>query len=122
MDNDYGEHWFDNWALRDERRYLAEKVGIPLEKMMVIDPDRFKDELDRPCNPPELRKEFWQNVLATLSLDLEFLFSKARQLNAKARNLETEHPDYPHSQALPPEELEARIHAIRQAYKPKSGG
>jgi hypothetical protein len=117
LDNDYGEHWFDNWDLRDELQPQAEQLQIPTEKLMVIDPDRFKNDLDGPCHPPELRKAFWHNVLASLTLDLEFLFKMARYQNAQARQAAAEQSDDPFAQELPLGDLEARIQTIRQKYE-----
>ena len=50
LDNDFGEHWFDNWDLREQR-------GLT-EEHLIIDPDRFKNDVDGPCNTPEFRKRF----------------------------------------------------------------
>jgi hypothetical protein len=33
LDNDYGEHWFDNWTLRDQLQPEAEKRGITYEDL-----------------------------------------------------------------------------------------
>src|SRR5437588_158683 len=66
LDNDYGEHWFDNWELRELLEPEAEKRGIPSEELMIIDPDRLKNGVDGPCHPPEIRKRFWTDVLQSL--------------------------------------------------------
>ncbi|NUP14038.1 MAG: hypothetical protein HOW73_49015 [Polyangiaceae bacterium] len=41
---------------------------------------------DGPCNTPELRR-YWVEVLRSLELSSEFLFDKARDMNAKVRAL-----------------------------------
>ena len=38
LDNDYGEHWFDNWDLRDEKETNGKDLGIEYESLMIIDP------------------------------------------------------------------------------------
>lgn len=104
LDNDYGEHWLDNWderaALEDETR----RMGIPSERLMILVPGRFEDGEDGPCHPPALRKRFWTDVLKSLELSYETLFEKARERNALARE------DLPCEFI---EDLEERISEIR---------
>ena len=105
MDNDYGEHWFDNWELREQLQSEAEKRGIPSETLMVIDPERFKNNADGPCHTSEIRKQFWTDVLQSLALSYELLFSQARLLNTE------------HQASFPDmyiEDLEERIERIRR--------
>ncbi len=85
LDNDFGEHWFDNWELRERLKPAAEKRGIPYEDLMVIDPDRFKNDDDGPCHTAELRKKFWTDVLKSLELSYDLIFAEARAENAKIR-------------------------------------
>ena len=85
MDNDVGEHWFDNWAARDERRALAGRHGLDADKLLIVDPGRFQDGSDGPCHTPELRRRFWTDVLRSLELSSELLFDKARDLNGRTR-------------------------------------
>ena len=85
MDNDFGEHWFDNWDLRDERVEVAKELGLDSVDLLIVDPDRFQDGKDGPCNPPQLRKRFWTEVLRSLELSYELLFDKARQRNEELR-------------------------------------
>ena len=43
LDNDFGEHWFDNW---DEREALEEKartLGYDSSELFIIVPARMKD-------------------------------------------------------------------------------
>jgi len=51
MDNDYGEHWFDNWDEREEVLKRAKELGkeqlIPYgfegDELMIVVPDKFVD-------------------------------------------------------------------------------
>lgn len=90
LDNDYGEHWFDNWDLRDEKKVEAEKIGIAYENLMVVAPDRFKNDYDGPCHSPEIRKKFWTDVLKSLELSYDLLFAEARFLNERAKGADPE--------------------------------
>jgi hypothetical protein len=56
LDNDFGEHWFDNWDAREAQRELAEKHGLDANKLLIIDPERFCNGADGPCHSPEMRK------------------------------------------------------------------
>lgn len=109
LDNDLGEHWFDNWDLREER-------GLS-DDHFVIDPDRFQDGRDGPCNTPEFRKRFWTDVLKSLELSFDLLFDKARQCNQEARQRQTEHPDEPAFEAYFIPDLEDRILRIKRRSK-----
>lgn len=56
LDNDYGEHWFDNW---DEREMLSDKIeslGITENDLLIIVPERFANGEDGPCNSSEIRE------------------------------------------------------------------
>jgi hypothetical protein len=87
LDNDYGEHWFDNWDLRDEIKAQAEALGVDYEEMLIIDPSRFQDGQDGPCHSDEVRKRFWTDVLKSLELSYELLFDEARANNKRMRDL-----------------------------------
>ncbi|MDM8549969.1 hypothetical protein QUF72_07835 [Desulfobacterales bacterium HSG2] len=108
LDNDYGEHWFDNWDLREERKTGAERFGLNYEELLIIDPDRFKNDADGPCHSPEMRKRFWTDVLKSLELSYDLLFEEARRFNNKA------------NKKFFPEEfvndLEERIEKIRKEF------
>ena len=52
LDNDYGEHWFDNWDEREALEARANELGIDSSELMVIVPDRFIDKKDGPCHSP----------------------------------------------------------------------
>jgi hypothetical protein len=83
LDNDYGEHWFDNWELRDQLRLEAEQRHIAYEDLLIIDPDRFQNGADGPCHPSDLRKRFWSDVLQSLELSYELLFAEAQMINTE---------------------------------------
>ncbi len=104
LDNDYGEHWFDNWDERAALESEARKLGIAPEQLMVIVPDRFENQADGPCHPPALRKQFWTDVLKSLELSYDTLFEYARQRNSFAKE------DLPDEFI---EDLKERIDAIR---------
>lgn len=90
LDNDYGEHWFDNW---DERAALKEKArqqGIDANELLIVVPDRFENGKDGPCHPPEVRKAFWTEVLKSLQLSDELLFAAARFWNERNRDMPPE--------------------------------
>lgn len=87
MDNDVGEHWFDNWNERSEAEEKAKSMGLFSELLFFIDPDRFKDDRDGPCHSREERKRFWRDVCMSLHLSLETIFAEARKINAKMRRI-----------------------------------
>ncbi|GAL84753.1 hypothetical protein Cyan7822_6648 [Sporocytophaga myxococcoides] len=83
MDNDFGEHWFDNWEERDKVESKARTLGIEYDDLFVIDPSRFKDSRDGPCHTDLERKNFWTDVLMSLELNMETIFSEARKYNSE---------------------------------------
>jgi hypothetical protein len=89
LDNDYGEHWCDNWELRDELQTKAKELCIDYEDLLIIDPDRFKNDKDGPCHTSAERKLFWTDVLRSLELSLDLIFNESRNFN-KARENEEE--------------------------------
>jgi hypothetical protein len=107
-DNDFGEHWFDNEESQGYR-------GL-VEGHLIIDPDRFQDGRDGPCNTPEFRKRFWTDVLRSLELSLDLLFDKARQVNEKNLQHLAEDPDDPDAQNDVLHDLEDRIAKIKRQY------
>jgi len=107
LDNDYGEHWFDNWELRDNLADKAKQLGIDYDDLLIIDPDRFKNDKDGPCHTDTERVNFWTDVLKSLQLSLDTLISEARKLNEENRLHDEE-------EFLP--DLEDRIQEIRNAY------
>jgi hypothetical protein len=120
MDNDYGEHVFDNWT---ERAKIEEDFGLSsndTHELMIVVPSRFKDGRDGPCNNDEFRKKFWTDVLNSLELDLETIFSKARDNNEEWRQIleEDKKAGFPSSLGdnhfIP--ELEKIILKVRQEY------
>jgi hypothetical protein len=87
MDNDFGEHWFDNWEEREALKPKADALGIDLADLMVVVPSRFSDSRDGPCHSKMFRKAFWTDVLKSLELSYDLLFDQARRMNAEAREL-----------------------------------
>jgi hypothetical protein len=83
LDNDYGEHWFDNWDKRDEREIKAKELNIFYDSILVIDPERFKNNTDGPCHNDIQRKNFWTDVLKSLQLSLDLITEEARLMNNK---------------------------------------
>jgi hypothetical protein len=109
LDNDYGEHLFDNWDEREQFGKKIKELGLKFDEneLMIVVPERFagkspycfncnkrvekaicpecKSELhvgaDGPCHSDEQRKRFWTDVLDCLSLDLETIFVEARENN-----------------------------------------
>jgi len=81
MDNDSGEHWFDNWSERDKIEKEAEKLGFKYDDLLIIDTDRFKNNVEGPCHTSEERKRFWTDVLKSLDLSFEVIFNEARKFN-----------------------------------------
>ncbi len=104
LDNDYGEHWFDNWDERAALEDEAQKLGIASDQLMIIVPDKFTNDHDGPCHTPIFRKQFWTDVLKSLELSYDTIFEEARRNNAAIREY------------LPDEyitNLEAKIAAIQ---------
>jgi len=108
-DNDFGEHWFDNWDLREQLEEQANACGLDSSELMVIDPKRFEDGDDGAMytspHTPEFRKRFWTDVLKSLELSYELVFDEARMQNGRIKEF------------LPQDyiaDLETRIERIRQ--------
>ena len=84
LDNDYGEHIFDNW---NEREALEQKHGEDdLSHLLIVVAGRFKDGRDGPCHSDDIRKRFWTDVLKSMHLSLETLFEAARENNEAWKN------------------------------------
>jgi hypothetical protein len=107
QDNDFGEHWFDNWELREERGDRARALGFAEHELLIIDPQRFQDGRDGPCHDPAQRKRFWTDVLQSLTLSYELLFHEARLMNEQIQKWIPE-------EAIP--DLEDRITQIRATF------
>lgn len=87
MDNDFGEHWFDNWDERQALEAQAAEMGIDSTDLMILVPERLANGNDGPCHPPELRKRFWTDVLKSLELSFDLLFEEARFLNDRIKEI-----------------------------------
>jgi hypothetical protein len=81
LDNDDGEHWFDNWHLREPLEAEATRRSLSYEELLIIDPERFQDGKDGPCHPPAFRKRFWSDVLRSLELSFDLIVDEARAFN-----------------------------------------
>ena len=81
MDNDLGEHWFDNWDEREALEPRAAALGLDSHDLMILDPRHFMDGKDGPCHSDEFRKRFWTDVLKSLELSYDLLFDEARKGN-----------------------------------------
>jgi hypothetical protein len=81
LDNDNGEHWFDNWELKDEVEEKAKKLGLNYDELLILDPDRFKNNSDGPCHSDIERKRFWTDVLKSLELSIETIVGEAKKFN-----------------------------------------
>ena len=106
LDNDYGEHWFDNWELRAPLEQKANELGLDITELFIVDPERFKNGIDGPCHDDTERVRFWSDVLESLHLSYDTIFSEARKLNNKRKENDAE--DY-----IP--NLEERIARIQAA-------
>lgn len=81
LDNDYGEHWFDNWHLREPLEDAAAQRGLAADELLIIDPDRFQNAKDGPCHSDTFRKRFWIDVLRSLELSFDLIADEARAFN-----------------------------------------
>lgn len=113
LDNDYGEHWFDNWDEREALEVRAAKLGISDYDLMIISPWRFQDGTNGPCNTDGMRKAFWTDVLKSLTLSYELLFEQARQNNVKKAEYYKQFPDQALEEDEAIENLEERIAEIK---------
>lgn len=114
LDNDYGEHWFDNFEERKGLEKKARCLGYDIEELLVLVPENFQNGKDGPCHPPELRKRFWTDALRSFHISLSTLFEEARHKNQKHTKL------YPGKQGLEfglvIPDLEERITKIKARY------
>ena len=115
LDNDYGEHWFDNEQLRARIEIEVEKRGYQIDDIYVINPERFKDGKDGPCHSSEHRKLFWTDVLQSLQLSLETLFDEARIQAKNECDFRKALPDYA-KEAGPTYDIEGIILGVKQRY------
>ena len=81
LDNDNGEHWFDNWNERDKLSEKAKDFGIEYDNLLIIDPDRFKNDYDGPCHTENERRKFWTDVLKSLELSIDTIIGEAVKFN-----------------------------------------
>jgi hypothetical protein len=83
LDSDYGEHWFDNWELREGAAQMANELGIDTSDLYLIDPNRFRSKEDPAGHSDAEIKAFWTDVLKSLELSLDNLCREALRLDAR---------------------------------------
>jgi hypothetical protein len=110
LDNDYGEHWFDNWNLRDEREAKARDLGVEYDNMLIIDPQRLRNGYDGPCHSDVDIKRFWTSVLRSLTMNLNIIIGEARLNNKQLREANL----VDNENFIP--DLETRIEEISKKY------
>ena len=76
--HDFGEHGFDNWDIREQKRHEGNRVGYDVETMLFLDPTRFQDGNDDPCHSADFRTRFWTHALQSRELDMTVLFDQVR--------------------------------------------
>src|SRR5437868_7377761 len=111
MDNDFGEHWFDNWDARAAVAEKARKIGIDPDghDLLIIDPSRMKDGRDGPCHSDEFRRRFWSEILSGLHLSFSLLCDEARRMNDLRKALAKDINQLVRSEELAVLDLDARI-------------
>lgn len=78
-DQDFGEHWFDNWEMREAVENEAKKSGYDYSHLLIIDPSRFTQiDGDGPCHNDETKTRFWCDVCDSLEVELETLICAAK--------------------------------------------
>lgn len=78
---------------------------------LVINGDKFKDDLDGPCHSRAVRDIFWTEVIKNMDLSKEVIFEKVRDLNSKNKQYNR---IYPRGSQLPTvNNLEAKIEKLK---------
>lgn len=109
LDNDFGEHWFDNWKERGEVEKKAKELGFAPHELMIINPEKFQNGQDGPCHTAEERRMFWRDVLDSLELSFKTIVSEAVRANYKR---EMTDPDFIN-------DLDERIHKLKEGHELK---
>ena len=107
LDNDYGEHWFDNWDLREKNKNEIAQLGLDETQVFIVAPERFKNDKDGPCHSDEGRKMFWTDVLKSLEISFDTIVFEAIKMNLE--NKEYDNDSYIAN-------LEERINEIKLKY------
>ena len=110
LDNDYGEHFGDNWDEREAIEEKAKELGYDSEQLLIVVPERYINQYDGPCHSPKMRKMFWTDVFKSLKLSLDFLFEEAR------REYQRTMKHYPEEHETP-FDIEERISAVLEKFK-----
>lgn len=116
MDNDSGEHWFDNWDIRESRRDQGNRLGYDVDMMFFLDPTRFQNGRGGPCHSDDFRRRFWTDVLLSLELDVTLLFDEARTVQKALKKQRDAFPDEPDETLGYIHDIEARIRNIAVRY------
>ena len=72
-DEDFGEHWFDNWDEREALKKKAANMGFDSDELYILNPKRFVIGKDGPSHTDQERKMFWTDVLKSLTLSVDTL-------------------------------------------------
>src|SRR5262252_1856499 len=83
LDNDVGEHWLDNWDLREQRAQSAARHGLDTSTLLIVNARRMADGRDGPCNTDEFRGRFWKEVLMSLDLSEDLIIANAREFHSR---------------------------------------
>ena len=108
LDNDVGEHFFDNWNEREEIEKKAEKFGLDINQLMIVVPERFYIKREPPSHTHEHRKLFWTDVFKSLQLSLETIFEEARAQSEVSKNLDGKENQI---------DIERKIETIKSKYE-----
>ena|SRR5579872_3472555 len=73
------------WDLRTKIEKETNSLGIDPSGIFIIDPNRFKNDVDGPCHSDKQRLQFWTDVLKSLHLSYAVLFEEARHINEERR-------------------------------------
>ncbi len=116
MDNDSGEHWFDNWDIRESKRETGNRLGYDVDVMFFLDPTRFQNGRGGPCHSDDVRKRFWTEVLQSLELDVTLLFDEARSVQKALKKPRDAFPDESNETLGYIPDIEARIATLAKRY------
>lgn len=79
MDEDYGEHLWDNWDEREARTAAAEALRLDANDLLIVVPARHVAGRDGPSHSDTLRAHFWRDALRGLVLSTPTLEQAAAE-------------------------------------------